>query len=228
MQIQRVTLATKHLRPQRDFYARVLGLEVVAETGSSVTLQIGRSTLTFEQDPNFEGLYHFAFDIPRNQVDEAEHWLRARVPLLEDSGGRSRFPPNAEWNTTNLYFDDAAGNIVEFIARHNLEHETQAAFGARSVLHISELGVVVPDVPAGVHHLKAAHGLHAFNGSSDTFTAVGGHNGMLIVVREGRGWFPVGRPAVPTAFELVHGQSGLERTLTQADLFTARAQGVGL
>lgn len=199
MQIQDVTLHTRSLAPLRDFYAATLGFPLLAETDQRLTFEAGTTRLTFVEEPAFDSFYHLAFDIPGNQVEEAQAWLERRVPLLADEHGRNRFPPGERWNTTNLYFDDPAGNILEFIARHNLNHEAEAFAG---VLHVSELGVVVPDVSAAVQDFGERFDLRPFNGESDTFTAIGGHDGMLIVVREGRGWFPVGRPAVAAPFEV--------------------------
>ncbi|GHG00386.1 hypothetical protein GCM10017783_10660 [Deinococcus piscis] len=180
MNIQALTLHTRDLAALHDFY----------ET--------------------FSGFYHVAFDIPRNRLAEAQAWLERRVPLLSDQDGTTCFVSGPHWNNTNLYFDDPAGNIMEFIARHSLEHDSDAVFDSSSVLHVSELGVVVPDVPQALAAMGRQYGLRPFGGQSDTFTALGGHDGMLIMVKEGRGWFPVGRPAVPAPFELTF-QSGSER-----------------
>lgn len=220
MNILALTLPTRDLAAQRRFYSHTLNLPVVSDEARSLTVRIGTSRLTFEQDAEFGGFFHIAFDIPRTLVGEAEGWLQARVPLLTDSQGRSVFPPGDPWNTTNLYFDDPAGNILEFIARHDLPHDRAGPFGPDSLLRISELGVVVPDVPQAVRELGQHSGLHPFNGQSDTFTPVGGHDGMLIVVREGRGWFPVGRPAVAAPFQLTFEEDGAIRTLRQRDLPT--------
>lgn len=208
MNIRALTLHTRDLAALHDFYAHRLGFPVLAEGAGTLTLKAGATTLTFLQDQTFSGFYHVAFDIPRNRPAEAQAWLERRVPLLSDEDGTTHFVSGPQWNSTNLYFDDPAGNIMEFIARHNLEHDSDAIFDSGSVLHVSELGVVVPDVPQAVAEL-GQYGLCPFNGQSDTFTALGGHDGMLIVVREGRGWFPVGRPAVTAPFELTF-QSGSE------------------
>ncbi len=201
MQIESLTLLTRDLAALHAFYGSVLELPVQL-SALTLTVQVGATHLTFRQEPGFRGFYHLAFDVPPAQVDAAEAWLRRRVDLLPDPSGVQRFPPQGAWNTTNLYFDDPEGNILELIARHDLNQTGNGPFGAVGLLRVSELGVVVPDVPAAVQCLDERFGLRAFNGGSDTFTAVGGHDGMLIVVREGRGWFPVDRPAVPTPFIL--------------------------
>ncbi|PNY82804.1 hypothetical protein CVO96_01700 [Deinococcus koreensis] len=213
-----LTLPTRNLAAQRTFYGQVLGLPVEIGETNSLSVHIGTSRLIFEQGDGADGFSHIAFDIPRTLLAQAEDWLRARVPLLADPQGRTVFGPTDSWNTTNLYFDDPPGNILEFIARHDQPHDGSGPFGPRSLPHISELGVVVPDVPQAVVGLGQRFGLHAFNGQSETFTAVGGHDGMLIVVREGRGWFPVGRPAVPTPFELSFADGQGTRFLRHTDL----------
>ncbi|OLV19658.1 VOC family protein [Deinococcus marmoris] len=218
MNIDRVTLFAPDLSVQHAFYAGTLGLNVMARTPGSVTFQAGRTLLTFRQHDDAGNVSHFAFDIPRNQVDGAEAWLRRRVALLEDAAGPRRFPLSAGWNSESLYFEDAAGNILEFIARHDLPTDVEGPFGPASVLHISELGVVVPDVPATVLKLQRRFGLSPFNRQSQTFSPVGNQEGLLIVVQKGRGWFPVEWPAVAAPFELTFTQGEQLQCLRDHDL----------
>ncbi|GGO36360.1 VOC family protein [Deinococcus humi] len=218
MHIDCLTLFTTNLEIQHAFYTGTLGLDAVGRTSQSVTFQAGRTLLTFCQHDGPETFSHFAMDIPRNQVDGAEAWLRGRVALLEDSAGISRFPLSESWNSESLYFEDAAGNIVEFIARHDLTNDSPAPFGPASVLHISELGVVVPDVTATVLELERRFGLSAFHEQSPTFSPLGGQDGLLIVVREGRGWFPVGQPARAAPFEMTFRKDGQLQRLRDIDL----------
>lgn len=218
MQIETLTLITADLDAQHAFYASILGLEVVERTSDHLSFQAGQSLLTFRQQAGFQGFAHLAFDIPRNQVDGAEAWLRARVPLLADPAGVSRFPLSEGWNSESLYFEDAAGNILEFIARHDLPGDSAAVFSSESILHLSELGVVVLDVPATVSALGQRFGFLPFKDQSDTFSPVGDQSGLLIVVQAGRGWFPVGRPAVPVPFEITFRQGGKSRRLQHSGL----------
>lgn len=222
MHLEALTLPTRDLAAQRTFYADTLGFATRQETPHRLTVRLGSTRLTFWQEDSFDGFTHLACDIPRNRVDEAQDWLNSRVPLLADQEGLTCFPPCGNWNTTNLYFEDAAGNILEFIARHDLPHDSAELFGPGSVLHVSELGVVVPDVPAAVWGLGRQFGLRPFNGVSDTFTAVGGHDGMLIVVPQGREWFPTRRPAVPVPFQVTFGDALGPSTLNQASLEAPR------
>lgn len=201
MQIRSLTLRARDLGRQRAFYGQTLGLPTEQDGETRLSVQVGSTQLMFEHDPAFLGFYHFAFTVPENQIEAAKTWLSARVPLLSDSAGQDLFAVEA-FNTHNLYFDDADGNLAELIARHDLDNASDAPFGPASLLHLSEIGLVVRDVPATVRELGNRHGLNPYKGLSDTFTAVGDATGMFITVPQGRGWFPVGRPAPCAPFEL--------------------------
>jgi catechol 2,3-dioxygenase-like lactoylglutathione lyase family enzyme len=217
MNIHTLTLKARDLTQLFNFYSGLLGLPVQLSP-PELSVQIGAAQMIFKHDDKFSGFYHLAFDIPPHQMEEAQAWLEQRTSLLTDPHGSSRFEPSRQWNTTSLYFPDAAGNILELIGRHHLPIETAGPFAAGSLHHVSELGVVVPDVPATVQQLGARFSLFPFNGSSETFTPVGGHDGMLIVVQEGRGWFPVARPAVSAPFVLEFSGAGGRQRINQDDL----------
>jgi len=169
---------------------------------------VGTGLVVYEEERGFAGNYHLAFEVPNNLVDAAQAWLSERVTLLADQDGVMRFGPSGHWNTTNLYFDDPAGNIPELIARHDRNTEQSGPFTARHLLNVSEVGFVVSHVPDAVAQLQQQYGLSPFNGQSETFTAVGGHDGMLIVVPSGRGWFPVQRPAIIAPIRLSFNNAG--------------------
>jgi catechol-2,3-dioxygenase len=172
----------------RDFYTGTLGLPLVALTGDALRVQAGNTQLTFERGVDCR--YHFAFNIPRNRYEQARQWLEGRVTLIRSSAGADRFPFPA-WNADALYFRDPAGNILEFIARHNLPNSTDQPFGSHSLLEVSEIGLVADDVRAAVAVLTGRLGIPLFDGAdSDTFTAVGNDHGLFIVVNTGREWFP--------------------------------------
>ena len=112
MQILSLQLATQNLSAQRAFYAKRLGLPVTTLDGG-VEVQVGATRLIFTQaEADFEGSYHFAFNIPENQFPQAKVWLSKRIPLLKDEKGNDEFHSQT-WNATSLYFKDAAGNILE-------------------------------------------------------------------------------------------------------------------
>ncbi|GGR26531.1 hypothetical protein [Deinococcus ruber] len=213
MIIHRATLHAAALSLLAHFYGEILALPVEI-TPNTVSIRVGMSTLVYRHASEFSDTYHVAFEIPRNLVNEAQNWLARRVPLLADQDGVTRFEPSATWNTTNLYFNDPAGNILELIARHDRPTDQSGPFAAHHLLNISEIGLVVPNVPTAVAQLSQLYGLHPFNGQSATFTPVGDHDGMLIVVPTGRGWFPVQQPAVSAPLSIDFSQGTELRTVT--------------
>ncbi|ETT49779.1 hypothetical protein C162_12873 [Paenibacillus sp. FSL R7-269] len=74
--IREVEMQTHSLKEMKDFYENTLGLAVVQKLSASFSVQAGASTLTFtESDPGRQPKYHFAFNIPENQIDEALLWI---------------------------------------------------------------------------------------------------------------------------------------------------------
>ena len=202
MRIDRLDLLTADLAVQREFYANELPLPVLEESDAVLSLQAGRSQLIFGRAPEgWQGYYHFAFNIPEDQFWDAKEWLSRRVTLIKDNKGEDEFPSSKEWNAHSVYFYDPAGNILEFIARHDLDEHLDRPFDSQNILSISEIGIVSEDVPSMVGSLQSQIGISPYGGpSSDTFTAVGDVHGLFIVVKRGRIWFPdTGKPAVPSS-----------------------------
>lgn len=206
MIIQHLRLLALDLEAQRRFYSERLGFAVVDRSAHALTLQTGASHLTFvsvEQVGAAHGPYHFAFNIAFDQVDAAKTWLDQRVPLLADRGGRSDFR-NEPFASHAIYFKDAEGNIGEFIGRQRQPFSDGVGFDAATgVRGISEIGVAVPSVPVAHEAYTAQLGPSRYGVNADgVFGAVGDDDGMLIVVRDGRLWFPdTGIPAQPLWFE---------------------------
>ncbi len=195
MHILDLQLVTPALDLQHTFYTQVLGLPALDMTSESVTFQIGASRLTLTTAP-VQGSYHFAFNIPENQLDAATRWLGQRVSLLRDAGGTDTFY-SENWDAHNVYFYDPAGNIVELIARHTLPNASDLPFDASSLLNISEIGIAADDVTTQIAAIQAQVDAPIYRGpGSDTFSAIGDDHGLFIVVHHGRIWFPdTGKPA---------------------------------
>ena len=189
MQMKSLRLNTANAPALQAFYTDILGLPVVATSAQEFTLQVGATEFTFVQTGEAP-IYHFAFNIPENQFAEAKAWLAERVPLVQDSSGDSTYRFES-WNALAVYFYDAAGNIVELIARHALPTASDTPFGPASLLSVSEIGWVVADVRAAVATLHNNLGLSVYaNSLSDEFAAVGDEHGLFIVVKQERPWFP--------------------------------------
>ena len=191
MKIAELTLLAGDLPAQREFYAGTLGLPVMGEDTQSLAVQAGSSRLVFKQAPSgWHGFYHFAFNVPGDRFREAKDWAARRVPLIKSKSGDDEFDFE-NWRARALYFYDPEGNILEFIARRDLSLNTDQPFSERSILSVSEIGVVTEDVPGLVRSLRSSLAIEVFRGSeSETFTALGDDHGLLIVVKQGRIWFP--------------------------------------
>ena len=188
MHIQELSLQTRHLADQKEFYRATLGLPLLAETADSFIVQVGTTRLRY-QSAQQDVLYHVAFTIPRNKYTQAKSWLRQRVSLLRKNGEDEIFFANL--NARSFYFCDAANNILELIVHYDLNHETDGPFEPAQVLQVSEVGLPVEDVLAQGSLLKEKLAIEAYGGLvSEEFAFMGDMDGQLVVVKIGRPWQP--------------------------------------
>jgi catechol-2,3-dioxygenase len=190
MNITYLELSTKDLPAQRDFYAKILELPVQLDS-ATLEVKAGETTLAFTQAPSeFNGAYHFAFNIPENQYQAAKQWIMDRIPLLRDKTDKEDFESKT-WNSTSLYFLDAAGNVLEFIARHTLDNGSGEDFDSRQILNVSEIGLPSEDVLELADNLSMRLGLSIYKQEpNENFTPVGDENGLLILPVKDRIWMP--------------------------------------
>lgn len=188
MRFHAVTLAVRDPPRLVRFYRDVLGLAPAGENG----VQVGETRLAFQAGGGPP--HHVAFNIPEDRLAEAKAWLRGRGVALTMHGGSDEVDYPA-WNAHACYFEDPEGHVLECIARHSLANASYAPFGPRSLLNVSEVGVVVDDVATAVRRLRDALGVPAFQVPAEHFAPLGDDHGLLIVVSRGRRWFPTGQPA---------------------------------
>jgi catechol-2,3-dioxygenase len=193
--IRRLELASSApLADMKEFYHRLLGLRVADENPERLTIDAGRTRIAFvkatagDQKP----FYHFAFNIPENKILAAYHWQKRRTPLLpiprtlRDPNFPDEVVDYRHWNAHSIFFFDPAGNVVEYIARHDLKNAAQGEFGSADILYASEIAFVVDDVAATAARLKEVAGVESYKGGSDQFAAVGDEHGLLLVMKRGR------------------------------------------
>jgi len=190
MNITYLELPTKDLQAQKDFYSNVLELPVNL-SAEKLEVIIGTTTLVFtEALSDFDGAYHFAFNIPENHFGTAKRWISNRILLLHDEAGKDEFESES-WNSNSVYFKDAAGNVLEFIARHNLKNAVSGEFDSNQILNISEIGLPSEDVIAFANELCAKLGLSVFKQEPNaTFTPIGDDHGLFILPIQNRIWIP--------------------------------------
>ena len=197
MKITYLELPTQDLILQRDFYSQVLELPITL-SAEKLEVQAGQTVLVFTRaETDFDGNYHFAFNIPENQFGAAKAWMSERIPLLRNESGQDEYD-FTNWNAHAFYFRDAAGNILEFIARHDLKNATDGAFDSEQILNVSEIGLPAEDVIAFAKAICELLNVAVFRGKPDaSFTPIGDDSGLFIIPVVGRLWLPTHSPGIP-------------------------------
>ncbi|MGN7411325.1 VOC family protein [Paenibacillus sp. SAF-068] len=187
MMIEELQLYTTRLEELKHFYSGTLGMEVSNATDQGFNLQVGSTRMIFklcetEQEP----FYHFAWMIPTNRFKQAKQWAASRVVLSKEGERDETY--SANWNSFSLYFEDPAGNIIELIAHHRIQNESDHNFSARDIVQVCEIGLVTEDVLSKVNELQQI-GFTRWGEISETFAPVGDVHGLFIVVKKNRTWF---------------------------------------
>ncbi|MBD1397125.1 VOC family protein [Pontibacter sp. JH31] len=227
MKITSIELQTSQPGKLKDFYTQTLGLSLVAEDTKQFSIQAGSSTITFRTVPERANEpYHFAFNIPSNQITAASQWLQEKVAFLYAPGATSPVVEHESWEAQALYFYDPDFNIVELIA-HKRSPESLAAFGPQQLMGLADIGIAVTDVTGFCEEVREKLQLPRWKSATALFEAVGDEKGMFIVVQEKRPWFPTQNPALtlPTRVEvLTAGIATIRRGPIRIDSTTGNGQ----
>lgn len=156
MNILEVKILTDNLVETERFYAELLGFYTTKKDTNSISFLAGQSMLTFTKSNELNPTYHFAFNIPNNKINEAVNWVSTKCNLIKSSdyGIIANFE---NWNAKAFYFYDNNKNILEFIARFDLDNYSDNRFEISSIQSISEIGLVTD------HPISYAAGLVADN-----------------------------------------------------------------
>lgn len=140
MKITQIELFIANFKETIAFYENQLQWELMDITDKKAIFRIGESLLVLHQDEESKHYYHFALNIPPNLFQSAKHWVQQRVALsTEDGEDEANF---TESKADAFYFEDPAGNIIEYIARHvTIPHAKEQEFTPQHLVGISEIGV---------------------------------------------------------------------------------------
>lgn len=196
MEIKEIVIQTDDLKGTENFYANVLGFELIKKEQNTIAFSAGNSMLSFIKSTNLNPKYHFAFNIPKNKLNEATIWLNSKVNLLLNDENEI-ITDFGDWNAKAIYFYDNNNNIVEFITRFDLTNETEKKFDASSVLSISEIGIVANDPMKLASQIMDKNHLNYFEKGkqSENFISIGDDNGLVIIVKNDRKWYPTEQKA---------------------------------
>lgn len=194
MLLKEIRLKTNHLSALHNFYKEVLELPTVYSSEKSIIVTAGKSQLIFEETNNpGNPFYHFAFNIPSNKFEEAFQWMKTKLELLWLDDYKSYIANFVNWNAKSFYFIDPAGNILELIARFDLNDTVDENFSCAHIRNVSEIGLVFPvkSFDSDVNKLLEQYPLSYFDKQPPVpyFRAVGNDEGLFVIVPENRVWF---------------------------------------
>lgn len=194
MKISEVTLKTSVLEQQYQFYHLRLGLPVLDYTDYVLRLRCGNSVLAFEIYHGEEApYYHFAFNISPGKLDSAIRSIKGLGIAINLVDGKEVVHSNS-WNSDSIYFYDPAGNIVEYIARYDVEGRAGEEFDASDLLNISEIGLPVTNVTDTAEALTAFLREKVYLHADHLFAPIGNEEGLFILSSTERQWLGSDKP----------------------------------
>lgn len=196
MKILEIELLSNNLFSTEQFYTEILGLEIKEKGSNKISFHAGKSILTFIQSEAQKAFYHFAFNIPHNQLEEALEWISSKTALIPVNE-HSVIADFDTWYAKSIYFYDNNGNILEFIARYQLDNFSEKVFGPTSILSISEIGIVTDNPLKTAEDFVLNEGLSYFPKGikNEKFATLGTDEGLFIIVSTNRNWYPTSTPA---------------------------------
>ncbi|KZE47163.1 bleomycin resistance protein [Brevibacillus parabrevis] len=185
MKWQKVTFTTTMPEEMLTFYTNVLQMPLVERSERSFSVRVGDALLVFQRAAE-KPFYHFACGIAETAFDAYAKVIQEHRVVLRHKDGQE-IMQSYTWKGKQLYFSDPEGNILEMLA---FPSEAKTSW-----LSIQEIGMPVPDVPAYAASLQSIPLPHTFEPESATFRFYGDQDGVLVLVKENRPWFPTDRGA---------------------------------
>jgi catechol 2,3-dioxygenase-like lactoylglutathione lyase family enzyme len=209
MNILELELLSDDILRTEIFYNQVLGLETIYKDSFCISFNAGATKLTFYLSQNVNPVYHFAFDVPNNKLLEAFSWIEKKTEIMYV------IPPDKiadfyNWNAKSFYFYDNNGNILEFIARNDLDNASQISFDGKSILSVSEIGLVSKNVEEQCDELFDTYGLIPYSKQPKLpkFIVLGTATGLFILVEENRDWYPTDKKSKSFWTKVVFNNNG--------------------
>ncbi len=191
MKILELSILSNNLQETKNFYSSIPGFKVLDQTNTRLDLKAGNSILHFEYIYGLKPVYHFAFNIPANQLNQALKLISKHTDILRLPETDELISDFKNWNAKSFYFNDNNGNILECIARFDLNNEQKIWNEHDYILNISEFGFVVENVPETQDLLKSK-GIPVFEKGPQTidFSVLGTDTGLILLTDKSRGWKP--------------------------------------
>lgn len=198
MKIKQIILFTDNIERQKQFYSDILDFELVFSSKDRIDFNVGQSILSFQYKAQFKPS-HVAFNVPSNAIEEALQWLQNRVEILTYDD--NKIADFESWNAKAVYFYDADKNIMEFIARNDLNVESDEIFSSKSVLSISEMAIAVNTIEPIYNAIIKIKEIPVYSGDMSRFCALGNEEGLFILINKAlKKWFPTQEDAYTSDF----------------------------
>lgn len=186
MKIYQVSLNCYNMDEMKTFYTEDLGMKLQTETDSFFSVMAGTTKIIFEKDviqPN----YHLCFRTNAAFYDLMFEKLAEKNILLPDENGNFRL----FWQGKQAYFKDPDGNILEMLERPfqwSQQNEPTGWFD------VGEVGMPVANIQE-MQKILAATVEDRQKADDDRFAFYGDQEGVFVLVKEGRNWYPTEIPA---------------------------------
>ncbi|NHM29878.1 VOC family protein [Bacillus sp. C11] len=181
MKIYQLNIKSFRLKEMKGFYTDVLKMPLVSESKNHFAVMAGTTKLVFEKDESIT-FYHLCFRTNDEFFEDMFEKLSSKKLLLPDEeGSYSMF-----WKGRQAYFTDPDGNILELLERPYTWSEEGVVKGWHDV---GEIGLPVENIAQFQSELED-YKLNIFKRESDTFSFFGDENGVFVMVKEGRHWYP--------------------------------------
>ena len=199
MHFRELIIDSRDTGKQKSFYSGVPGIDIVSEDDQQFRIMIGSTSLTIRQN-ELATPYHYAINIPSDQITDAVHFLKENnISIICD--GENEIVDFSNWNAESVYFHDADKNIVELIARKNLEIKNKNKFSGGSFVSISEIGIAVENVENCFREINKYVNAPVYWGNFNVFCAAGDEQGLFIIIdKKRKNWFPSGATAYSSPF----------------------------
>jgi len=203
MKIRALHLNTNNLAETEAFYNTILNIPTNRITSNEVSFLIGETELLFTKSGS-ESHYHIAFDVPKNLLEQSYNWMKSKIEILPVTKN-SEFSNFELWNAKSFYFYDNNSNLLEFIARFDLENTSEKTFDNTSILHANEIGIVTKGVPKLTKKLLNDYpiAIYTKQPAQENFTVLGDETGLFVLVNENRNWFPTDKKAKSFPMKIV-------------------------
>ena len=195
MKIIELDLYTSDLEATKRFYVSRLCLPMVSQSTTHLTVLVGWTRLTFRLVHQPVAPYHLAINVPHDSLEVLMYYYD--LDFLSTQAPGKTIADFPAWQARSCYFYDATGNLLEFIARTDLNLNDPNLTFPDLIQGISEVGVPTEDVPYTSRLIQQRFGVEQFSKSTlmSDFNALGTDTGLFILSKVGRNWLFTDTPA---------------------------------